>query len=81
MEKRVQLLLNTESSSSDNKVEQHLTVNDRGKIRKIAQTDLTLLEGERDYVRIYARERQYLVRFPLRKFETLLDQSAFVATN
>ncbi len=78
LEKRVQLLLNTQISTPDNEIENHLTVNDQGKIRKIAQADLTLLEGERDYVRIHAKERQYLVRFPLRKFETLLDQTAFV---
>jgi hypothetical protein len=78
LERRVQLLDSGDEAGAAESDKDHFIIRDRGRAIRLPKQDIELLEGERDYVRIHTPSQQYLVRFPLRKFEAALDGAQFL---
>lgn len=79
LERRVQMLVGEEGGGDGaGRDKDHFVIRDGGRAIRLAKRDIELLEGERDYVRVHTPGQKYLVRFPLRKFESLLDSGAFL---
>jgi two-component system LytT family response regulator len=53
-------------------------VRDRGRLIPVAADDIVRLEADDDYVRVFTRERSYLVYLTLNDFERRLDAGRFV---
>ncbi len=53
-------------------------VRDRGRLIPVAAPDIVRLEADDDYVRVFTRERSYLVYLTLNDFERRLDAGRFL---
>jgi DNA-binding LytR/AlgR family response regulator len=59
----------------------HIFVRDKERMVKIPLSDIRYIEAERNYCRIYTRQRQYLLSVPMKSVEDRLDPEQFVRTH